>query len=500
MERFEFDYDVVVVGAGAAGLAAAITLGRYGVATLLVDQRPAPSALPRATVVSTRSMELMRAWGLEDDVLEGGVDADVWLWECPTLAQAAAGTAHAVGYPTREQAATVSPCAPGTVPQDWVETVLRRHVTSLPAVRFELGTKLITLDGAPDRVAVTLLDPGGRVRIVRARYVVAADGAHSPVRRLLGVPMRGPIDGAYAGIQVVMRAPLWPMLADRRYGLYFVTTPDSPGLFLPAGRGDRWVYGPGRAPADQSADADPTRLVEAIRRGAGVHDLDVRLERIGPFHSLGQLAAQFRVGRTFLVGDAAHRVTPRGSTGMNIAIHSGHDLAWKLAWVVNGWAEPGLLDTYESERRVVAEHNVIRSTDPDGSRRPVLDELGVDLGGRVAHAWLPSTSPPVSTLDLLGAGWTLFTGPSRRTPDTMRVPSPAPVAIRVLDGVTARTLGLRGDGALLARPDGVPVALGQPPVASTRVMDVSVGSGSASGKVSSSGGAGWNSRPSAITV
>ena len=77
---------------------------------------------------------------------------------------------------------------------------------------------------------------------------------------------------------------------------------------------------------------------------------------------------------------------------MNTALQSGYDLGWKIAWVLQGWADPALLDTYESERRVVAEHNVVRSTDPDGSRRPVVDELNVDLGGRVRHAWLPSAS------------------------------------------------------------------------------------------------------------
>ena len=150
--------------------------------------------------------------------------------------------------------------------------------------------------------------------------------------------------------------------------------------------------------------------MEAIRQGAGVAGLDPRIEGIGPFHSPGELAERFRVGRIFLVGDAAHRVTPRGGTGMNTALQSGYDLGWKLAWVVRGWAAPSLLATYEAERRVVAEHNLVRSVDPNGSRRPVVDELGVDLGGRIAHAWVPSTAEPVSTLDLLGPGWTLFTG------------------------------------------------------------------------------------------
>ena len=111
---------------------------------------------------------------------------------------------------------------------------------------------------------------------------------------------------------------------------------------------------------------------------------------------------------------------------MNTAIQSGHNLGWKLAWVLCGWAGPELLDSYEVERRPVAEHNAARSADPNGSFREVDQELHVDLGGRIPHVWLPPTAGRVSTLDLLGPGLTLFTGPERVTWDaataTLRTP------------------------------------------------------------------------------
>ena len=130
-----------------------------------------------------------------------------------------------------------------------------------------------------------------------------------------------------------------------------------------------------------------------MRRAAGVPGLPVELERAGSFTSAAQIADRFRAGRTFLVGDAAHRVTPRGGTGMNTAIHGGHDLGWKLAWVARGWADAELLDSYEAEHRPVAEHNVARSADELGSRRPPGEELRVDLAGRIDHHWvIPRTA------------------------------------------------------------------------------------------------------------
>jgi putative polyketide hydroxylase len=448
---------VVVVGAGPAGLAAAISLARLGVESLLVERRPDLSSLPRATAVSLRSMELMRSWGVEDAIRAGGVDVEWRGWQSQTLATVAAGSMWPVGMPTREQAAVLSPTAPACVPQDHLEPVLLEHLRSLGATRVHLHTGVVGVKNLPDGAEVVLRDvPTGDLRTVRARYVIAADGAHSAIRTALGIAMRGP-DGLAHVVNAVFRAPLWRLVGEHRYGIYSVDHPDGAGTFLPAGRGDRWGYGTW-VDAQDGERHTPDWFVRRIRVGAGIADLDVSIERTGAFSFAAQMADRFRAGNVFLAGDAAHRVTPRGGTGMNTAIRGGHDLGWKLGWVLRGWAGPELLGTYEAERRPIAAHNVARSADPNGSTRDTADELHVDLGGRIPHVWVHCDQGRVSTLDLLGPGLTLFTGPDASPPKAQASGGP-PVTVRRLDAIGARAIGIRGRGALLVRPDGTPAEL-----------------------------------------
>ena len=238
---------------------------------LLVEHAPHPSDLPRATVLSVRTMELLRSWGLQDDILAGGVEVDWHLLECRTLAEAAAGVPLEVGYPSRAQSAVLSPSAPECVAQDHLEPVLLRHLATLEPAEVRLGTALAGLDPDAGGVTATLRDVAtGAERRVRADWLVAADGAYSGIRRRLGIAMHGD-DEVFAGATATIRAPLWEVVGPHRHGIYSTTHPEMPGIFLPAG--PRPVAD--RLPRRRGHTARAGRRAR-IRIGAGVADLPSR--------------------------------------------------------------------------------------------------------------------------------------------------------------------------------------------------------------------------------
>jgi len=293
-------------------------------------------------------------------------------------------------------------------------------------------------------------------RLVTARYVIAADGAHSVVRDRLGIEMEGPDDlEDYERVEFL--ASLDEVVGDRRYALYVITDPGVGGVVAPRGPGDRWgLSRERRGNGHPLATLDEPALIALVRAAAGVDDLPASIERTSNFTFATQIAERYRHHCCFLVGDAAHRMTPRGGTGMNTAIQDAFDLGWKLGWVLRGWSDLGLLDTYEDERRPVGLHNVGRTGEPGGARRETHEALPWDLNGRVDHHWVDDGDERRSTLDMIGDGITVFLGPDATPPEPESSPPAGrpPLQFHVLDADTIQAYGLPPTGVLVVRPDG----------------------------------------------
>ena len=462
------DNPVLIVGAGPAGLVTAIELARHGVRPLVVERHPSTSIFPRATGVSTRSMEIFRGYGIDDAVRRGG-------WRVVPRQATVARLDDAtpiegpLGFPDEAACLAVSPVAAAVSPQDHLEPVLVDHLRSLGGeVRF--STDLIAFEQDADRVCATIRDrESGMVSNVCSTFLVGADGPRSEVREGLGITMEGPDDlGRY--LSLLFRADLSDVLGDTRYGLYLVGEPGPgrpPIVVVPSGADDRYVVGiPLPAGMDDAAVAGAfplDRSIALIREMTGRPELDVELLATSVFAFAAQVATRWREGRAFIVGDAAHRMTPRGGRGMNTAIADGHDLGWKLAWVVRGLAGRALLDTYEVERGPIGRRNVAMSMTEGGggSDDGLFEDLGpldAQPGQRAPHVWLTRAAQRVSTLDLFGERFVLLVSGEGSVWATAvgTIGDVVPLRAHAIDDPSfAAVYRLAPGGAVLVRPDGI---------------------------------------------
>ncbi|MEZ0241232.1 MAG: FAD-dependent monooxygenase, partial [Chloroflexota bacterium] len=470
---------VLIIGAGPAGLVTGIGLARNGARSMLIERHPSTSIFPRATGVSTRSMEIFRGWGIDEAVRRGG-------WNViPRMAIASrfddrAPAEGPLGFPDEAESAAVSPTTAAVSPQDHLEPVLLEHYESIGGdTRF--STELVGFEQDADGVRATIRDRStGELSYVRCDYLVGADGHRSTVRSTLGIPMEGP-DNLGQYFSILFRADLSDVLGERRYGLYTLAGDGPPTVLVPSGTDDRFVFAiplpPGMDEAAVAARFPLDRCEALVREACGRPDLDIEILATSAFAFSAQVATQWHVGRAFLVGDAAHRMTPRGGRGMNTAIADAFDLSWKLAWVQRGIADPSLLDTYEAERGPIGRRNVAMSMAPGGggSDDGLAEDLGWVVGSpeiafppdgrpgsRAAHAWVRVDGRRRSTLDLFGGGLVLLTAGSgeawQSAASCVSETSPGmPLLVRSFgkridrDRSFATAYGLQPGGAVLVR-------------------------------------------------
>jgi 2-polyprenyl-6-methoxyphenol hydroxylase-like FAD-dependent oxidoreductase len=489
----ETNVDVLIIGGGPVGLTARALLHRWGVSVMLVEKYGGLSPFPRSRLLNVRTMEIYRQLGLDNKITAGAFPPEYGRVRFrDTMGQPDWATAAMVGVnaPIPE-----SPATGAVTSQDRLEPIL---LTSADAP-MHYGVELVDLAQEPDAVVAWLLDhrAGGRTS-VRAQYVLACDGANSSVRRLLGIGTTGP--GALGSFTtVVCDVDLTRWSADQPAGVYFTAN----GLIAPVYPEGVWAWFTS-TPRDAEHADWPSLVSRAISPEL---EQPVDVVRVQHWVMNAFVAERLGQGRVHLAGDAAHAIPPIGGLGLNTGVADVHNLCWKLAGVLQGWAGPDLLDSYEAERLPVAHHTLrqtvansqltaqaqaargeqLRNGDtaparvelpwseryfaqlglvlglsyrsaavfPDGdvSAEPV--DPGTDYlptarpGHRMPHSWL---GPRCSTLDSFGEWFTLLTA----TPAHWERHDAAPWPVRVvaLPEDHAESHGLGKHGAILVRPDG----------------------------------------------
>lgn len=461
---------VLIVGGGLVGLSAALFLQYHGVDFVLVERRGGASVLPRSRGVHTRTVEFYRQIGIEDRVQAvaatalkagafGGARHGRSLIESEALDLSSLHKKGMGGDP--------SPSGFCFCPQVLLEPVLA-EIARERGGDLRFGTELTAFSALADTVTATI---GGEE--LEADYLIAADGAGSPVRTELGIG-GWTLPPTHKYLNVFVHADLTELVTGRTFSQCDVANDRMSGIILAKNNTDEWSF------HLEYDDTPPEHPLPQVHAAIGRDDIDIDVLASSTWDTRVHVADEYRRGPVFLAGDAAHQHAPWGGYGANTGIADVHNLAWKLAMVLNGRAASELLDTYQPERRpraVLAAQQARLRTDffgrygietednaadiaeqidtgaimtrYDYTGDGYVGELTGQVGTRLPHVEL---SDGRSSLDLCGPGFVVLAGPD--APDygelvpVQRIGKGTELGSDWLDRI-----GLPADGAVLVRPD-----------------------------------------------
>ena len=503
---------VLIAGGSLVGLSASLFLGRLGVAHMLVEKHPGTSRHPRGRGNNVRTMELFRTAGAQPriEVAASALADNHGILQAETLT----GTDQEWLFKEVDPGGRLSRFSPTSwclCSQNDLEPVLLDYARELGG-DLRYGVELRSFEQDADGVTAVIGPRGSdEQRTVRAEYLIAADGPRSPVRERLGIGQTGRGD-LFHNVSVMFRAKrLADAVGERRFIACYLRNPEADGTLLPVDNREQWVFHIPWHPehGEELESFTDERCAEHIRKATGVPGMEVEITGKAPWHAAERVAAAYGAGRVFLAGDSAHEMSPTGAFGSNTGIQDAHNLAWKLAAVLGGWAGPALLETYGTERRPVAratserasarstEHRhpgyaaapttgpqrgvlatalgyrynqgAVVGTDPDA---PVVPDDQLELtgapGSRAPHMWLRRDEVRLSSLDLYERSLVLLSGvhgrmwhdAGRRVADRLALPlecyriGPGLDLVPEPDADWAQAHGTSPDGAVLVRPDG----------------------------------------------
>lgn len=504
---------VLIVGGGLSGLASALFLAKHNIEYLLIERHPSTAIHPKAGGITFRTMELFRELGLEQRIRSAGKTLEncrgrIAVHTIVEANQEEFAQLRVTQYENDEKllrkVKEISPSKQTACYQITLEEMMLLEAKTLGG-QLSFYHELVSFEQKENGVIATILDrETEKESVVHCDYLIAADGAKSKIREQLGISTegRGTIGGYY--MNIYFEADLSEFIQGDAFGFSMVLHPEVLGALIPVDNERRWIYHVSYDPLKGERPEDFTieRCKQIIQTAIGSTKVESEIVSVLPWEATESTAAKFQDNRIFLVGDSAHIMPPTGGFGSNTGIQDAHNLAWKLAAVIKGKANPKLLETYHEERHSVAKLTTAYASSllfraakrEEGSlnnmdglavtvgyqycSEAIIDNLvtphrmdSIELNGRpgtrASHLWGTYEGKKASTLDLFGNSFVLLTGVKNSSWAEAAHTVSAKLGINIkgyrvgLSGdfvapedIFSKLYGIGNGGAVLIRPDG----------------------------------------------
>jgi 2,4-dichlorophenol 6-monooxygenase len=378
--------DVLLVGSGPAGGAAALSLATLGIPNIMITKYRWTANTPRAHITNQRAMEIFRDLGIEDQVLADATPHELVgdTVFCTSIAGEEIGRIKTWGtHPAREaDYQLASPCLICDIPQTYLEPILVKNATAR-GTQTRFSTEYLSHTQDDDGVTTTVRDRlTGATYDIRSRYLIGADGARSLVAEHIGLPYEGQMDIA-GSMNITFKADIAAKVATRPSVLYWVIQPGSnvggigAGLVRMIRPWNEWLIVWGYDIAQPPPTVDAEKATGIVRNLLGLPDLEVEITGTSLWGNNEMFATHLQRQRVFAAGDAVHRHPPSNGLGSNTSVQDSYNLAWKLAAVLRGEAGPGLLETYSAERAPIARQIVTRANKSSREFGQFFEVLGL---------------------------------------------------------------------------------------------------------------------------